>query len=380
NKSEKTFYTSIPQSGTIIPKLGSIAEFNRAIEVGQKRLKDLNHQQYLHMLKNDIPGMDALDETIKAAEQDIDNLKIGLGEVMGAGIHGPSGNQLTGSGWFGRAMGLGEQEEGLRAPIHGKPLFAANDTQAHVTELDDVVEYPPEPQAPPQIEDIPTWEDKVKQDKLDAEIAADQKALWKDSGNADFFKEQREGENEKSKKDAGYQYISEQDFNTQLSDLENQLGWRQNWTTDYNEKMSITPFEDPQYDSYHDGFNRNLDESTELGKQIEELKKRREWSGKVDEAAKSSYDTEENAAIAFAGLAVTETGNDHLERAAVIIHKQVPTVDKNGNIVMQSKYVLKDTFVGEHDNVIKGLLSSYAESLGDLSQGDTISFVHTHPY
>jgi len=47
---------------------------------------------------------------------------------------------------------------------------------------------------------------------------------------------------------------------------------------------------------------------------------------------------------------------------------------------MQSKYVLKDTFVGEHDNVIKGLLSSYAESLGDLSQGDTISFVHTHPY
>jgi hypothetical protein len=228
------------------------------------------------MLQNDVSGMAALDAPIKAAEQDIDGLKIGLGEVMGANVHGPSGNQLTGSGWFGRAMGLGEKGEeelrvsnmgemsaiGAKPGLHitnGKPLFAANDVLAHVTGLDDVVEYPPEPQAPPQIEDIPTWEDKVKQDKLDAEIAADQKALWKDSGNADFFKEQREGENEKSKKDAGYQYISEQDFNTQLSDLENQLGWRQNWTTDYNEKMSITPFEDPQYDSYHDGFNRNLD-------------------------------------------------------------------------------------------------------------------------
>jgi hypothetical protein len=56
------------------------------------------HQQYLRMLQNDIPGMAALDEPIKAAEQDIDNLKIGLGEVMGAGIHKVTGLSVdTGS-------------------------------------------------------------------------------------------------------------------------------------------------------------------------------------------------------------------------------------------------------------------------------------------
>jgi hypothetical protein len=131
------------------------------------------------MLQNDIPGMAALDKPIKEAEQDIDGLKTGLGEVMGANVHGASGNQLTGSGWFGRVMGLGEtDEEELRAPNMGgmpaigakpglhignsKPLFAANETQAHMTGMDDVVEYPPEPQAPPQIKDIPTWDDKVK--------------------------------------------------------------------------------------------------------------------------------------------------------------------------------------------------------------------------
>jgi hypothetical protein len=34
SKSEKTFYTNTKQSGTIIPKLGSIAEYNTAIEDG----------------------------------------------------------------------------------------------------------------------------------------------------------------------------------------------------------------------------------------------------------------------------------------------------------------------------------------------------------
>ncbi|MEL7658705.1 MAG: hypothetical protein AAGU75_22675, partial [Bacillota bacterium] len=67
----------MPNSGTIIPKMGSISAYRAAIEDGQKRLKDLNHQQYLRMLQNDVSGMAALDEPIKAAEQDIDNLKIG---------------------------------------------------------------------------------------------------------------------------------------------------------------------------------------------------------------------------------------------------------------------------------------------------------------
>ena len=107
------FYTNTPNSGTIIPKLGSISAYQSAIEAGKKNLDNLNHQQYLLMLKNDIPGMDALDEPIKKAEQDIDNLKIGLGDIMGANVHGASGNQLTGSGWFGRMMGLGETEKAI---------------------------------------------------------------------------------------------------------------------------------------------------------------------------------------------------------------------------------------------------------------------------
>ena len=115
------------------------------------------------MLQNDIPGMAALDEPIKQAEQDIDNLKIGMGEVMGANVHGPSGNQLTGSGWFGRVMDelspdgtAAKQADALRAPnmgetpaigakpglhiTNGKPLFTANDAKAHVTEVDDKAE------------------------------------------------------------------------------------------------------------------------------------------------------------------------------------------------------------------------------------------------
>ena len=158
------FYTNTPNSGTIIPKLGSISAYQGAIKDGQKKLDDLNHQQYLLMLKNDIPGMDALDEPIKKAEQDIDNLKIGLGDIMGAGIHGKSGNQLTGSGWFGRVMDelspdgtAAKQADALRAPNMGempanmstkpgldignsRPLFAANETKAYVTGVNDAEE------------------------------------------------------------------------------------------------------------------------------------------------------------------------------------------------------------------------------------------------
>ena len=364
---------------------------------------DLNHQQYLLMLKNDIPGMDALDEPIKKAEQDIDNLKIGLGEVMGANVHGPSGNQLTGSGWFGRVMDelspdgtAAKQADALRAPnmgetpaigakpglhiTNGKPLFTANDAKAHVTGLDD---------------------DGDKKGVTSsgggyADFFRGQREGVTDSGGgfADFFRNQREGEKKGvagqedgsgargswGDEDTGYDYISEQDFDAQLADLEYQLGWREKWTDDYSAKLDNTYELDPDYQTYQDGYNRNLGETTELGKQIEALKEQREWSEKVDEAAKSSYNTEEDAAVAFADPAVTETGNDHLERAAVIIHEQVPAVDQNGNIVIQSKYVLKDTFVGEHDNVVKGILSSYLDSVDDLAQGDTISFVHTHPY
>jgi hypothetical protein len=233
--------------------------------------------------------------------------------------------------------------------------------------LDGVVEYPPEPQAPPQIEDIPTWEDKVKQDKQDAEIAADQKALWKDSGNADFFKEQREGENEKSTKDAGYQYISEQDFNIQLADLENKLEWREKWTTDYNEKMSITPFEDPQYDSFQDGYNRNLDESTELGKQIEDLKKRREWSEKTEVSAvpgnNNGFSSSDDAAVAFLNMYQGTSQAENKEYGVVIY--------ENGG-----KYYLGPTYTGTDGSVTNIFWESTMTPSG---LGKVIGTVHTHP-
>ena len=163
------FYTNGGNSGTIIPKLGSISAYQGAIKDGQKKLDDLNHQQYLLMLQNDIPGMAALDEPIKQAEQDIDNLKIGMGEVMGANVHGPSGNQLTGSGWFGRVMGLEEQEEEeLRAPSHGKPLFARDDAKAHVTGLEYPV-WPGYPTGPSPVEEPPKGEEDMEEYENDVE-------------------------------------------------------------------------------------------------------------------------------------------------------------------------------------------------------------------
>jgi hypothetical protein len=192
---DHTFYTNGRQSGTIVPRFGSLAECRSAIDEKQKQLEAIHKKQYANMLQNNASEVDALEKEYKATQQAIDSLKTGMGEVMGANVHGKSGNQL-----------LGGTDDTLRSPGHGRPQFAASDTAAHVTGLDDKAEYPPEPQAPPQVEDIPAWEDKVEQDKQEAEKKAAEKALWKDSGYADFFRGQREEDagvkaNEKSKAD-----------------------------------------------------------------------------------------------------------------------------------------------------------------------------------
>jgi len=57
-----------------------------------------------------------MEKEYKATQQAIDSLKTGMDEVMGANVHGKSGNQLLGN---------------------GRPQFAANDTKAHLTGLDD---------------------------------------------------------------------------------------------------------------------------------------------------------------------------------------------------------------------------------------------------
>jgi len=70
-------------------------------------------------------------------------------------------------------------------------------------------------------------------------------------------------------------------------------------------------------------INYNSSDVVGLEKQIEALKGQRAWSQKADDAAKRSYDTEEDAALAFADPAVTETGKDNVEMGAMIIHMEV---------------------------------------------------------
>jgi hypothetical protein len=166
-KSANTFYTNDQNSGTMTPRFASIAGFKAAIGEGQNNLNAMHHQQFLLMLKNDVAGMAALDEPIKQAEKDLDSLKIGMGEVMGANVHGKAGNQLLGN---------------------DRPLFAANDTKAHVTGLDDKADslfgYKPEDYKEPA-------------DSLFGKRPQDyegKKGVTNSGGGyADFFREQREG-------------------------------------------------------------------------------------------------------------------------------------------------------------------------------------------
>ncbi len=139
------------------------------------------------MLKNDVPGMNALEKQYKDTKKYLDSLKAELGEVMGAGIHGPKGNQLTGSGWFGRKM----------------DELSANDTAMRVTQLGYSDGPPPMPQRPPVPEGHP---DREKYEKHLEEILAseetDKKGVTSSGGGyADFFREQREGDTDKRKTD-----------------------------------------------------------------------------------------------------------------------------------------------------------------------------------
>lgn len=89
---------------------------------------------------------------------------------------------------------------------------------------------------------------------------------------------------------------------------------------------------------------------------------------------------EEDAAVAFAEATVLETGRDWRERGAIIIGREVPVRTADGRLEVKKKYILGDTFIGEHNNVIEGTFSAYIEAAPGLLKGDTISFVHTHPY
>lgn len=363
-KSANTFYTNTPNSGTIIPRFNNISEYNKAIEEGNKTLDDLAHRQFQAMLKNDVPAMNALEKQYKDTERYIGSLKAELGEVMGAGIHGPKGNQLTGSGWFGRMM----------------DELSADGGKVHVTQLGYSDGPPPMPQRPPVPEGHPdreTFEKDLKE--VLAPEGMDKKGVASSGGGyADFFREQREGDaSEDTRKDTGYEYISKQDFDSRLALLETRLGWNSVWLDEADAKLAVNYSDE----SAQRVYNHCLENTIELKKQIDELKEQRVWSEKVDEAAKISYDSEEDAAVAFADIAVPLTGKEDKEHAAMIIEMDVPVVNDEGRIVMEKKYVLGEVFVGEHDNVIGGLLEAYADFLtGKYGRRASVSFVHTHPY
>jgi len=74
------FYTNGRQSGTIVPRFGSLAEYRSAIDEKQKAIDALHKKQYHLMLQNDVSDMASLDEPIKASEKDLDGLKTGMDE------------------------------------------------------------------------------------------------------------------------------------------------------------------------------------------------------------------------------------------------------------------------------------------------------------
>ena len=371
-----------PDNGIMEPRFNSVAAYNDEIKKQQEHLKTIHKNQFASMLKNDGSAVDALEKQYKATEKSIADLKDELGEVMGANVRGKRGNQLLDDErWGSYVPEEGEKHspnKGNMPPIgnagkprldmsSGKPQFAAKDTAAHVTGLDD--------------------------------------------GADSFFGYKPEDYEDETDGDTTYDYISEKDFNTQLTDMKKQLGMRETLARGYNDQMSASSLYDPKYGSYQHGYSRNLNEASKLRDQIEALNEQREWSEKADGFANKTYDTEEEAALAFADPAVTQTGKDNVEMGAMIIHMDVPVVDANGNIVMQKKYVLGDVFKGNHADIIDGLASSYVDfakmwwndqmerqdidltgSVEDIgysfanamdtlvNDGITVSFVHTHPY
>lgn len=117
----------------------------------------------------------------------------------------------------------------------------------------------------------------------------------------------------------------------------------------------------------------------DINMQRTKLSQNRELSKSVEET-QGMYDSEENAAVAFAEKEVPETGKDWLERGAIITGRKVPVITTDGKIEMQMRYELGDTFIGNHSDVVSGVLTAYTDAAGDMRDGATISFVHTHPY
>ena len=169
---------------------------------------------------------------------------------------------------------LGNEPLTLSAQGQTPVQFSAQDEMPLHVGLNDGDEYPPEPSpgpmpgAPPVPEDHPDMED------YEAETGQywDEHDAWEDEVESI----------DKVKEDASVVYISESDYNKQLTELERKLELRQGFVDSYETKMLSTSLTDANYNLYMNGANRNRDEVAVLEKAITELREQRAASAKTD--------------------------------------------------------------------------------------------------
>ena len=136
------------------------------------------------------------------------------------------------------------------------------------------VEYPPEPSPEPMPQPPPVPNDHPDLEDYEAEAGKywDEHDAWEDEVESI----------DKVKEDASVVYISESDYNKQLTELERKLELRQGFVDSYETKMLSTSLTDANYNLYMNGANRNRDEVAVLEKAITELREQRAASAKTD--------------------------------------------------------------------------------------------------
>ena len=251
---DHTFYTNTKPSDIIIPKLGSIAEYEKAIEDSKKKLEDIHRRQYASMLKGDGVTVDALEKQYKATEQELDGYKIGLGEVMGANVYGKRGNQLLDDDRWNTT-----QDAATRAPLMGvetptpgdkpglhirnqSPQFEANDMPKYVVGL---------------------------------------------NGKEDSFfgyKPDDYSEKESATNNSGNEYISEDDYKKENTKLEYHLKALEEIVKGdiYSPPKNLLYPDMDDLISEEKTYSDKLKEVSDIRDQIEKLKAQRTWSEKYE--------------------------------------------------------------------------------------------------
>jgi hypothetical protein len=130
------------------------------------------------------------------------------------------------------------------------------------------------------------------------------------------------------------------------------------------------------YEQAQAGYNRNLELQSELQKMMETLQSNRDYSAQAEEIEQSGrqlYETDIDAARAFADEAMDLMDKHNKECAAIMTIEWVPE-NRNGEIYMVPKYTYSAVIEGEHNNVIEIALK------GLLIQTDGSKYLlHSHP-